>query len=615
MLKEEIIDFIKDIPPFSFLDEAEVLRVVAGVRMAYYPAGTIILSQDGPPIGTLGLVKQGGVKVYLSDEKGTRTIVDLRGVGEVYGMLSLMSGDRSRANVEAVEDTISYLFAADILKEVCEKNSRIHEYFLKSFFCNFLDKTVDENRHRLGSVGDSDQLLFRTLTGEFVRGEAVTAGGNVSIRQGAEVMVSRGVSSLVIVDELNYPVGMVTDRDLREKVVAGGCSSDEPLTAIMSSSLVSVRGDEPCFAALLKMIRHNIHHVIVMEENKLQGIVTNHDFMVFQGTSPAMQVEELDRIDSVCDLQTSYKNIFRTVAVLLDNGAQAHKVSSVITELVDRIVSRAFDLIEDEVGRPPTPYTVFSYGSGGRRELSLRPSVQLGIIYQNGSYEDYFQRVAGKINDFFADLVVDSFPLKMNFIHSYSDWISLVAAPINEEISGDLASLLEMRLVRGLEGGFDEVQQKLINMSISNNEFQELIATATVQNQPPLGFLNRFVVNKEGEHKDEFDLYRKGIKPMVDAIRILALSRGCRELTTVRRLAFLRNNGFMFTEDVSQALAYLLDSLFIRQLAQCRQGKMADDFINPASMGNFQRKTIKESFNLIHSLYRLIEDSFLTERI
>jgi len=614
MLQEEIINFLKDIPPFSFLDDVDLERLIAGVQMAYYPAGTIILVQDGSPAETLGLVKKGGVKVCICDGDGAERIVDFRGVGEVYGILSLMSGDCSRANVEAVEDTISYLFAADVVKEVCEHNSRVDEYFLKSFFFNFLDKTVDEKRH--GQMADSDQLLFRTKVGDVVRGDVVTAARHVSICQGAEVMVASGVSSLVIVDDVNLPVGMVTDRDLREKVVAGGCPSTDQLASIMSSSLVSVRSNEPCFAALLKMLKHNIHHIIVMDDNKLRGMVTNHDFMVFQGTSPAMQIEEISRIDTINDLQASYKSIFRTVAVLLGNGAQAHMISYVITELIDKIISRAFDLIEVSLDSLPTQYTVFIYGAGGRKELSLRPSFQLGIIYLNkDGVDSYFQELTEKFNNAFAGLIDDDFPVKIDFVRSDKGWHSVIHAPVNEGNSGLLASLLEMRPIRGNEKSVFDLQRQLFDLAIANDKFQELIATATIQNSPPLGFFNRFVVEKSGEHKDEFDLYQKGIKPMVDAVRILAISRGCRELTTARRLIFLRKEGFKMADDVSRALTYIVDSLLTGQLDQCNKGIMADDFINPDTMSNFQRKTIKESFNLINSLYQMIEERFMTERM
>lgn len=620
MLSEGIIEFLRQIPPFHFLDQEEIARLVTEISMDYYPAGTYILRQDGPPSEFLCVIKKGGIKVFITDSEEIESIIDYRSEGEMFGMLSLMSGDRSRANVEAVEDTICYLIPKNIIADLLQKNSRVNEYFLKSFFVDFIDKAAAEGKNRQSYLG-GERVLFSTPVGEIVRAEPITVSCDISIREGAEIMAGQGISSLVIRDRASNPVGMVTDRDLREKVVAAAMSVEEPIGSIMSSSLITVEADEYCFEALVKMIRHNIHHILVMENGVLRGMLTNHDLMVLQGNSPTMLVKEIGKIKSLDDLRVQCAGLHHSVGSLLRNGAKAHNVCGIITELAEKVVNSVIDFLEREWGAAPAPYSVFIYGAGGRRELTLNTRLQLGLVYtpgaENGSgAAAYFRKLREKLNETLSQcLSSERFSMDIDHVKELSAWLKAIVAPVSEESSGFMAGLFEMRPIRGEARDIVMLREKLLDLAGSNREFMELVATATVQNRPPLGFFKQFVVEKGGQHKDELNLFDKGIKPMVDAVRVLAIADGCREISTDRRLRYLRKNGFELVDDVSHALGYLVETIIEKQLQQKTEGQAPGNFINPDSLSNFERQTLKESFSLINSLYEMIEEKYRTERM
>ena len=93
-----------------------------------------------------------------------------------FGLLSLVGGDRSRANVVAIEDTIAFMIPREKMLVVLQENPAVNEYFLKSFVINFIDKSHDETRQRTVGIGGGDQLLFTTRVGELVRREPVSPG-------------------------------------------------------------------------------------------------------------------------------------------------------------------------------------------------------------------------------------------------------------------------------------------------------------------------------------------------------------------------------------------------------------------------------------------------------
>ena len=136
MLKEEIVGLFQNVMPFNQLSREALGAMVDDIAMEYYPRGEYILKQDGPPSEFLGVIKKGGVKVYQTLANDEEVIVDLRGEGEHFGMLSLLSGDRSRNNVVTIEDCICYMVPKKTVLDILQNNPAVNEYFLKSFFVN-----------------------------------------------------------------------------------------------------------------------------------------------------------------------------------------------------------------------------------------------------------------------------------------------------------------------------------------------------------------------------------------------------------------------------------------------------------------------------------------------
>jgi len=614
MLKEDIIDFFQRIPPFHYLTSVELTLVSNNVFMDYYPAGTVILEHNGPPSEFLYVIKKGGVKVYLvSDDEG-ETIIDYRGEGELFGMLSLINSDHSRFNIGAVEDTICYLISKENVQQIMKNNARVNEYFLKSFFLNFFNKTFDEAHKKYSGIA-VERLLFSLPVGEIIRSSPITASEDISIQRGAAIMSQHKISSLIIVNDKGHPVGMVTDRDLREKVVADGLDVEKSLSFIMSSTLITVESDEYCFEALMKMMRYKIHHIIVMNNGELQGMITNHDLMVLQGTSPTMMVKEIGKVDSLDILREWSSGIHHSVASLLRDGAKAHNICGLITELTENIINAIFDFIKNQIGPAPVPYSVFIFGAGGRRELSLDFRVELGLVYrdendqQHEETKDYFSLLQKKINDSLSlCLSLEQFSIKQDHIKSLSEWLASIAVPVDDKAAQLILDFFEIRTIQGSEQEGVMLRRKITELALKSETTFSLLAAATVGNRPPLGFFKQFVVEKNGEHKDNVDIFAKGIKPLVDIVRIFAIAEGCQETSTKRRLIFLKKIKHDLVTDIENALDYLWDVLINKQLEQKKEGREADSFINPERLSNFDRKTLKEVFTLIRSLYTKIED-------
>jgi CBS domain-containing protein len=625
MLKDEIIEFFENIVPFNQLSKEILAEMVDDITMEYYPKGKHILTQGGPPSEFLGVIKKGGVKVFMASGEGDETVIDYRGEGEHFGLLSVVSGDRSRTNVDTIEDTICYRVSRDKILSILKNNPSANEYFLKSFFVNMIDKTYEETRKRYSGVAENEQLLFTTPVKEVIRSAPKAVPMDISIQQAAAAMATHKIGSLVVIDDQGKPVGMVTDRDFREKVVAIAKDVTSPLESIMSPSLVTIEADDNCFEALLRMIHHNIHHIVVLEKGELTGMVTNHDFMLLQGSSPTILVKEIGQIQSPDELQDTAPKFYKAVSSLLRYGAKAPNITGLITELIEKITNSMVDIFEKEHGLAPVDFTLFFFGVAGRREVTLSFQLDMGIVYQDPGdlqsqtiAEVYFKRLAEALNNslFACNLTSEGQCFRPEHIKSSSAWEEQLKKWGTRAGTAMNMGYFDMRPVRGSADRITGLLNFLQKRAASYRPILESLAADTMQVLPPLGFFKNLVVEKSGEHKNELNLFEKGIKPLADCARIYALEKGTTFLSTMERLHELGNrHHFKFADDMEQAFGYLLTLLIHNQLRQAEEGGMPDNFVNPVALKSFEQKTLKESFQLIAKLYSEIEGDYWSGKI
>ncbi len=596
--------------------------------MEFYPKGSTILHQDGPPSEYLRIIKKGGVKVFIKPDKGEEVLIDYRSEGDSFGLLSLVGGDKSRANVVAVDDTICYLLNKTAILKLVDSVPAFTEFFLKSFLNKFIDKTYEEMHNKSLLFGGGEKLLFTTPVGEIAVRNVMTAPQTISIRKAAEIMSERRYSSLVIVDEEGVPAGIVTDRDLRDKVVSKGRTGNEKVSDIMSVSLIKSEARDYCFEALLKMIRYNIHHLLVVDQGKLKGIVTNHDLMMLQGTSPISLVREIESQQTIDGLVPAARKTNEIVGLLLKDGARASNITRIITEINDRLVKKIIEIAEKEFGEPPLSYCWMVFGSEGRKEQTFRTDQDNAIIYEDPLTEKedaeartYFSVFSAFIRD---SLIKCGFPrCPANYMASNPEWCqpvktwkkyfsSWVYTPTPDAV---MKSLIFFDF-RPLYGDFrlaDSLRDFLSSFLDGQMIFLGYMANMVIKNTPPVGFFKSLIVEKSGEHKDELNLKVKGIAPIVDIVRLFSLEKGIKETSTLERLSELRERHTIvreYADELEHAFEFIMLLRIQNQFEQIEAERMPDNFINPKKLSNLEKRTIKESFTLISKLQDIIIERY-----
>ncbi len=623
---EDVIDFLKSVPPFEFLSDEVINSVTVKTSLEYYPKGTYILLQDGAPSEFLYVIKKGGVKVFRRVENED-IVIDYRSEGDSFGFVSLMSGDKSRANVVAIDDTICYLIPKDIILGLINKYSEVRDFFLRSFMNIYLDKGYREEQYKRSITSTVDKILFTTPVEEIATKEVISVTENTSIKEAAKIMCENSISSLIIMDSNGIPVGIITDKDLRKKVVASARNVDEPVKNIMSYPIIKIDAKDFCFEAVVRMLKYNIHHLLVIKNGKIHGIITNHDIMMLQGLSPITIVRDLEIQQTIEGLINASKGVNIIVGNLISQGAKASNITRIITEINDRIVKKIIQFAEREFGQPPVPYCWLALGSEGRKEQTFKTDQDNALIYADPSpseqeaVQKYFLEFTKYIKESLlkcgfppcpGDIMASNpkwcQPLK-TWKKYFSQWIY---TPKGENIN--LSNIFfDFRGIYGDLSLEENLRDYLLNIVKDQKVFLGYLANLAVRNKPPLGFFKTFVVEKSGEHKDKLNLKIKGIAPIVDIIRLFSLEKSVRETSTLERIDSLRNKHTVvrdYADEIIYAFEFLMLLRMRHQYEQVLQGNVPDNFIDPESLSNLEKKLLKDTFQLISKLQDILIERY-----
>jgi len=617
---DEALNFLQGTPPFQDLDKSAIRDLKDQTTMESYPQGRIILHQGGPASEYLRVIKKGAVKVIIGLGQGNEAFMDYRGEGDSFGFLSLISGDKSRAEVVAIQDTICYLINRATVLRLLQSQPLFSQFFLYYFLAKYIDKPNQEMGKNKLLYGGADRLLFTTPVGELVSRELITASQDLSIQQATEIMSKNKVSSLVLLDEVGLPAGIMTDKDLRNRVVSKSRDLHLPVKTIQSVSLVRAEAREDGVEALFKMLRYNIHHLLVVDNGKLRGVVTRSDLLRLQGTTPLSLVREIEGQQTIEGLIPLSKKIDQMIGIFLQEGTRAGNITRIVSEMKDRLMRRVLEISERRLGPPPLTYCWLVLGSEGRKEQTIKSDHDNALIYadpDNSAEEsparDYFSRLADQVEKGLEALGYPPCPDGLTAANprwcqslkawkgTFSDWLK----NLDPEKMIVCFPFFDFRPIFGSNPLAEELRDHLSTLVERHLGVISSLANLMIRNNPPLGLLRNFLLKKQGPHRHTFDMKFQGILPLVDLVRLFALEKGIRETSTFERLQALKNQSTLIQPHLD-SLEYAFESLLKldiqHQFEQIRSGQTPDHRLNPKSLHKLEKKNLKESFVLIEKL-------------
>lgn len=625
-----ILDFLRNTLPFNELGQETLENLARNVTIDFFPKGTLILVQDKSEIPCLYLIQKGGVKLYLQDESGDVTLKDFRGEGAVFGALGIIRGAKTSLNVEAVEDTFCFLIDKNVFLHLVQNDPRLSQYYLKSLSESYVYRSFSElRRQKLTPKSEGSLFLFSVPVADLIKRDVESATGTYSVQKAAEYMARHQIGSLLVEDAKGVIQGIITDKDLRSKVVAQGLEYRTPVREIMSSPVRTIPGDAVCFDALMAMMTHKIHHLAVEDGGRIIGVITSHDIMLLQGQSPLYLFREIQSQRTFEGLYEVSRQVPMVVRPLIEEGGKANNITRVISVLNDLILDRLLTLLLEQMGPPPVPFCWLLMGSEGRKEQTFRTDLDNALVYadpQNqaeaASAEDYFRNFTEQAIE---HLVLCGFPRCKGEIMAsnpkwrrpFSAWCAYFDcwASVFEPIE-----VLHSTIFFDFRAGYGDttlatrLRDHLTVTLQGKDMFFRHLGQDCIASRPPLSFFRNFIVERDGEHKNRLDLKLRGLVPLWDFARLMALRHGVRETNTLKRLKEVTEAGHIpadLSRKAQEAYEFQMQLRLVHQLKLVEVGKVPDNFIDLSELSDLEKQTLKGAFSVIATLQNYLKSALM----
>lgn len=627
LVTANVVDFLKTVPPFQFLPLQDLEGLAETVSLEYFPQHTVILTAGSKASESLYVVQKGGVRLTLPSESGEEIILDVRSEGEVFGLLSLLGGDVARLTVTSVEDTLCYSIPWPQVQRLISGHAEFAAYLLRTSVTRYMDHALAEMRAHTSLLGEGERLLYSLAVGDVARKPALVCSG-CTIQQAAQRMKAADATSIFMVQSDGRATGIATESDFMEKVIANGLPGSAPLSSIINSPVISMESSERVFQALLAMLSHDVHHLLVTENGLPKSVITHHDLLLLQGKSPLNAARNIERQQTLDGLIAAQRGTIELIPLLMREGARASHITRVVAEINDRVMIKILELAQAQLGPAPVPYCWVTLGSEGRREQTFKTDQDNALILADipGAREaagDYFRRLA----EFAQDALSRSgYPACLGgfmasnprWRQTVSDWQAEFDHWISEPVERGVQNALiffDMRPVAGDASLFEQLRTKNRERLKDAQFFKSVLAFVSLNHKPPLGFFRTFVVERGGQHKNELDLKLFGTWPIVSAARLFALDAGLDQTNTMDRLnalESLRYESPALLKDLREAFEFLTALRLERQLHQITAGQPISNYISPGSLSNLQKTLLKEAFQTIARAQSAIEARFKT---
>ncbi|MEA2146641.1 MAG: hypothetical protein QOG59_2228 [Solirubrobacteraceae bacterium] len=584
-----VAEFLGAHPPFDALDRPTVERVAASVALESLAAGATVFGPGDGPVTHLRVIRRGAVELRSHDR-----VLDLLGEGELFGHASMLSGLPANFEARAAQDTLCYRIPVDVAEAVLSVPAGLR-YVARSLAVapGGLSSFV-----RAPTTVLADQPVRGLLSGD-----PVICGPDTPIRTAAERMSAAHVTS-VVVPLAGGGLGILTDHDLRTRVVADGLPGDAPVSAAMSAPAYTCAPDRTAGEALIEMAERGFRHLpVVSGTGSVLGVIEDTDLLIARARSSLYLRQRIAAATGTGELAAVAAELGPMVIALHEGGVGAANLMAVYAAAVDAVTRRLLELELDRRPAPEHPFAWLSLGSQARRESLPASDVDSALVWFGSDDATALKArlvdLARAVSDALraCGLRVDEHganAAEPSFVRSLGSWQRLIAGwiedPTQEKALILTSVLVDSRPVWGVHTGTPVADT--FRLASHAPELLRLLARFALSYRPPTGFLRGLVVEHGGEHRGRLDLKHGGAIPIVDLARWAGMAAGVSIASTPERLRAAQGGGALATADLrtlSDAFALISELRVGHQVAQLRAGADPDDHIDPADLSPLMR--------------------------
>jgi CBS domain-containing protein len=585
---KDIARFLSRCPPFDALDRTELDRVADATVERRVQAGVRVLVEDGPPGEALFVVRSGSMDLLRNDR-----LVDVIVAGEVFGHPTLLTGKSPAFTVRCREDAVILTIPRDFALRVLSSERGVA----------FVAETL---RERLSRTIRSVRAAPETRTvhvSSLIRRPPVFVDPETPISVAAKLMSEEMVRAVLVLSPQG--LGIVTEGDLRDKVLAVGVSPDTPVSKIMTMPVRTMRSDRLAAEAAIEMMQAGINHLpIVDARGKVLGVASSGSLMTLDALSPfalGWSLSAAKTEDEVVELARRIPELFLT---LLDAHLESRDVSRVLTVQNDAAVTRLLQLAIARHGPAPVPYAWLALGSVARSETTIASDQDNAMAYadtDDPAVDAYFERVASEVNDGLARCgwavdISDVLARNRLWRKSLSEWTTIFAECLAHPGHSNLVRAALTFDFRQVAGELDIVQPlvELLRQSPEHPGFLVRLARTVTDVRSPLGFRQRLI--------GPIDLKKSAALPIENLARFYALSSGVTVSATLDRLAAIEGLGALTTgtaKSLQEAFTIIWDVRLQHHAEAVADGRQPHNIVDTDSLPPLARLDLQAALRAV----------------
>ncbi|MGK0255910.1 MAG: CBS domain-containing protein [Arcobacteraceae bacterium] len=597
----EIKSFISRIKPFDCLESKELEVVCSHLDIVYFKNDIEVLTQH-MKVEFLYFIIKGVVQ-----EKNEEEVVSVYVENEFFNPLILIRNEIKHTYI-TVQETICYMLPKDIFLKYMYQNEKVESYFFS---------TISEKLNNSIQNEKSKELLsfaIAKVEDAFIQ-KPIYVNEGETIHNTVNRLIDNKVESM-LVERADGEIGIVTDSDLVKKAMYHRLDLDTPVSEIATYGLESISASDFLFNAQLIMSKKKLKRLLVKRGDEILGTLDIVSLNSFFASHTHSTGSLLDNAISLEELKDASTRFIRTIRTLYEKGVKVRFISKLISQLNEKLFEKLFDLTAPEELKKNSCLLIM--GSEGRSEQILRTDQDNALILRDGfemSKDDimaYTKSYTQNLLDFGYPLcdgnIMVSNPFWVKSQKEFKDIIFEWITKPCEEGFMNLAIFNDAVAIAGDTELLNKVKAYQFKISENTNTFYSFFAKPIISFETPLGLFSDFVVDKS-LHKDELDLKKGGIFPIVHGVRSLAIEKQIKETSTFERLKELHYLGVIdkeFKNELIEAFNYLLMLRLKFRLAKIDNHKELDNYINPSKLSILEKDLLKDCLKIVNKFKKFI---------
>jgi CBS domain-containing protein len=600
-------EFLRKFPPFDEMEGAALAFIAESASLGYYAKGDVVLAPENGVPQSLFIVQRGFVVA-----PGTQGDADRFefGPGESFSVDALLGGRPTRRTYTAEADTFCYVLPAAAFEEAMHRSPVFRRHATRR-----MDSLMQQAAAQMRNAYSAEALGQNPMNAplaSLIAGPPVACRPETPLRDALAMLRQGGVRSIVATDAGGVPVGILTEGDLLRHVVEEKVDLAQPVIGYMTREPIGLPPTATAYEAVIEMTKRNIGHILVVDQGKLAGVLSERALFALQRTSMRHALQAIEHANDDAAMQAAAGEIAKVARSMLAQNVGAEQLTQLIAALNDKLTERILAL---EAGRHDLAGIRFCWlalGSRGRQEQTFAAEQDNAIVFavrEGAQAEDIRGRLLPFARAVNATLDRCGFPVgRANLMASNPRWTLAEAewldrfggwlrAPVREAVA-EAAIVFDFRPIWGDFALAATLRDRVSAEARESQDFPRAMAALALETPVPISFLGEIQISTGQGGEGTIDLKTQGTRLFTDLARVYALAQGIPQTRTAVRL---RAAGAKLEAkpDEVEAMVGAFHFLLLLRLRQRHSGATPGDDpdrLRPEGLNELDRRILKEAF-------------------